>query len=117
MILPPTHQPHNPSYQGIAYPLWPLQPAAADIVRTILVQAEKALGDTVVAGRTPALAGWQIGQTKVFLKFWHLDALAILTKRQNEASYKLQVKLGKGGEPQGGVKTTLVPYNRPRCAV
>lgn len=79
--------------------------------RAILARAERDLGKDAVSGRTPPLAGWQVGKSKVFLKFWHLDALAVLVQRHNNAAVKLQVRHSAG-------KLTICPDSGSavRCA-
>lgn len=77
-------------YHGLAYPHGAV-PAPTDAVcRTILTRAAAALGDVAVAGRQPALEGWQVGHSKVFLKFWHPDALGLLLDTHIRSACKLQ---------------------------
>ncbi len=94
---PNTTHPHTPSLQssyhglGFAYTAPVHDNSAA--CRAILARAEADLGAAPVSGRNPPLSGWQVGNTKVFLKFWHLDALGSLVQRHNHAAVQFQVRV------------------------
>ena len=59
--------------------------ATGDFCTAILTRGQRVVGAMAFAGRSPALEGWRIGRTKVFLKWWHADVLAYLVDKVNAA--------------------------------
>jgi hypothetical protein len=81
-------------YHGLAFTYGSTPPPSAATCKTILEKVAAILGPaTAVSGHVPALQGWQLGHTKVFLKYWHPDALNLVLLRHDRGARAIQAGL------------------------
>eukprot|EP00038_Savillea_parva_P000358 m.95710 g.95710 ORF g.95710 m.95710 type:complete len:1845 (-) comp10120_c1_seq2:251-5785(-) len=91
-------------YHGIAFPYTtarghslqsvfrgPPNDAQRDLLRKVLTVAEtQCVANAPTAGGL-TLSGWQIGKTRVFLKYWHVDLLNMQLLSHERAAIRLQL--------------------------